>query len=151
MSDNGRSWHKQEKVIQELIRPTNLSLSEIAERVGVGERTLYRWMSDSHFKEELSKARRKVREESIETLKVLFSRAVNNLSQLLDDSDTRIRIRACQLVLDFNLEIIEFAELDERLKKLEDARDGITPLNSQEKFAELMEKINTHLGIIPNG
>lgn len=108
-------------------------------------------MSDSHFKEELSKARRKVREESIETLKVLFSRAVNNLSQLLDDSDTRIRIRACQLVLDFNLEIIEFAELDERLKKLEDARDGITPLNSQEKFAELMEKINTHLGIIPNG
>lgn len=41
MSDNGRSWHKQEKVIQELIRPTNLSLSEIAERVGLGERTLY--------------------------------------------------------------------------------------------------------------
>lgn len=140
---------RQEKGVDALL--THSTIAKASEATGISKRSFFEWLNLPHFKQRLDLERERLRSDTFEELKTLFVKSVKNLDALLDSQDERIQLRACEAVLKFSLEAVELSEIDSRLKKLEDSRDGKTPLNNRAQFEELLSKLNHHLGIIPNG
>jgi transposase-like protein len=109
---------KQEEAIVLLLNP-QLTRAEIAEKLGIGERTLYSWLQDEKFQRELKAARSKLLESAIENLKTSLENAVTKLNELVNSDDERVSLRACALVISFNLKAKD-QELDDRLSELEE-------------------------------
>jgi transposase-like protein len=109
---------KQKEAIFLLLNP-QLTRAEIAERLSIGERTLYAWLQDDKFQRELKVARSKLSEAAMENLKTSFENAVSKLNKLVNSDDERVSLKACELVINFNLKAKD-QELDDRLSALEE-------------------------------
>ncbi|MGE5444532.1 MAG: phBC6A51 family helix-turn-helix protein [Ignavibacteriales bacterium] len=121
MAGNGRLSAKQERAILELANPSNRTVEDVAKKIGVGERTLYRWLTLPHFEKCLSEEREKLRDQAFSNLKARLNTAVERLGGLLDSETESIKLRASQAILDYNIKIVKTEELEERLKALEEA------------------------------
>lgn len=121
MSENDRLSAKQERAILELANPSNRTVEDVAKKIGVGERTLYRWLTLPHFEKCLREEREKLRDEAFSNLKARLNTAVERLGGLLDSETESIKLRASQVILDYNIKIVETEEIEERLKALEEA------------------------------
>ena len=69
MSENVRLSAKQEKAILELVDLANKTVEDVAKKIGINERTLYRWLALPSFKERLQEERDRLREQSFNKLK----------------------------------------------------------------------------------
>ena len=108
------------------------TLSEAARRAEVGRATLYRWLEDRDFREELERWRRGASELASLELKGLMLKATQVLGEAMDDDATYIRLRAAQAALSLGLRAVEQQDIQNRLDYIEDTM----PLWARKEAAE---------------
>lgn len=110
---------KQESAIAALIsEPTVL---QAAQKTGVGESTLWRWMKGSGFRSAYRQARRDVVDRAVGRVQDACTEAVETLRAIMQDSNapTSSRVTAAKSVLEIALRSIELQDLEERIAELE--------------------------------
>ncbi|MFI5324177.1 MAG: phBC6A51 family helix-turn-helix protein, partial [Thermodesulfobacteriota bacterium] len=105
---------KQQMAILEFIRGNSLSYTEMARKVGITQRTLYRWRHDPKFKEVL--------EQEAEELK----------DTVLKTSGMVVSVNALSASLTLDAELVNFAYMGERVYILE---------TEQVKFRKMLKLI----------
>lgn len=98
-----------------------------AQSIGVGERTMYRWLEDPQFVEELHKSQEELLHLSSRRLVHLSNKAIDVIGEILqnpDASDSN-RLRAIKIVFDQILKLRSLLEVEERIANIEEYIDGI--------------------------
>ena len=106
-----------EKALNALL--TSTSISEAAITSGLSERTLYRFLEDSEFKNEYQTARRRIFEQNIFRLQSLHGEAVETLQRNLSCENASVEVRAAQIIIESNRKDFETFDILERLETLE--------------------------------
>jgi hypothetical protein len=109
--------HKQEKAIAALL--SEATVTSAAEKAGIGEVTLYRWLKLPEFRATYREARREVVEKAVAQLQQSSWAASTTLVRLLGSGSDSIRLRAAQTILDQANKGIELLDFEERLSALE--------------------------------
>jgi uncharacterized protein YggE len=124
----GLSRKQDEAIVALLMVPT---IAEASTRVGVGERTLFRWLQrDPAFQAAYREARRQAVQQAIARIQQATSTAVTTLEGVMTnpESPSSSRVSAARVVLEMALKAIELEDLEGRLVALELAlqqrRDG---------------------------
>ncbi len=97
------------------------SVVQAARLSGVGRRTLHRWLQDPEFRAQLAQLQRQSAELAKGCLQSLTLQAVIHLSNLLEDSNPEIRLRAVRATLNYSAKFNEIQELHTQVQALEDA------------------------------
>lgn len=120
MAKNGSLSANQEKAIAALLVTT--SVSKAAKMAGLGERTIYRYLADDNFRNELRRRQEQILAAAIASLTGLIEEAVATLKQVFADpkASQSTKVRAALGVLQELRRIKEFEELEERITKLEE-------------------------------
>ena len=113
----GNLSHKQEKAIAALL--SEATVSSAAEKAGVGEVTLDRWLKLPDFLAAYREARREVVEKSVAQMQQSSWAASTTLIRLLGSGSDSIRLRAAQTILDQANKGLEMIDFEERLAALE--------------------------------
>lgn len=97
------------------------TIETAAERVGLNERTLRRWLDREHFRRALRREQRAVMTSVTSQLQRLASKAVGALEGVLDDGEAphASKVTAARAVLEMAREDIQLSELSERIEELE--------------------------------
>jgi transposase-like protein len=109
--------HKQEQAIAALL--SEATISAAAEKVGVGEVTVHRWLKLSHFVAAYREARRQAVEKGIAQLQQANWAAATTLIRLLGSGSDSVKLRAAQTILDHSNKGVEFLDFEQRLAALE--------------------------------
>ncbi len=121
-SDNGIST-KQQKAIAALL--SERTLSAAAKRAGIGERTLYNWLTEPVFRAALRSAESAMLETVTRRLSVGQSLALDALETLITKAKHEsTRRQAAVDWLNLSLKFIDTLNIDERLTALEAAING---------------------------
>lgn len=123
MAENGSKLSaKQHRALSALL--TSKSVAEAAAATGLGERTIYRWLTDPAFRQALSAAEGELIDAATRRLLTLQGTALDTLEAVLGDEDASagVRIRAAQMVLDHLLKLRELRDIEQRLQALEAAQ-----------------------------
>jgi len=110
---------KQLQVLPYLV--TAPSISDASRRAEVGRTTLYRWMDDWKFREELERLRSEALDLAHTEIKGLMLKAIHVVGEAMDDPSPFVRLRAAQTALSAGSRMVETKELQQRLERLEDA------------------------------
>jgi hypothetical protein len=111
---------KQESAIAALIsEPTVL---QAAQRTGVGDTTLWRWMKEPEFQAAYKDARRQVMNTAIGRIQDTCTEAVETLRAIMQDTNASAssRVSAAKSVLEIGLRAMELQDMEERITQLED-------------------------------
>jgi len=109
---------KRGEAIQALL--TCRTMEEAATTAGVGRRTLYRYLDDPDFQNELRSKRTALMDSALDSIKGKVQKAVDQLSALLDCEEDRTRRLACKDLIDYSLKIKETQDIEERLAAIEE-------------------------------
>jgi hypothetical protein len=93
--------------------------------VGVGARTLYRWMNEPDFDAAYRAARRAAFSQSAARLQQMSTAAVSTLGKIMVDPNAPAasRVRAADSVLDHAAKAIEIEDIEARVSELERAAE----------------------------
>jgi Arc/MetJ family transcription regulator len=118
---------KQEEAVAALL--SQRSLDDAARSVGVGTRTLVRWMKLPEFEAAYREARRQAFGQSIARLQQATSAAATTLLKLMVDPATppAVKARVADSVLDHAAKAIELEDIEARVAKLEQAAEALSP------------------------
>jgi hypothetical protein len=111
----------QERALSALVSQPTLSLA--AAQVGVTERTLYRWLTESPaFQAEYRALRREIVNNATYQLAKASNNAVNTLISVMNDGEAppAARVSAAKLVLEMAFRGIEVDDLEVRVAALEE-------------------------------
>jgi len=111
---------KKESAIAALISlPT---IGDAAKSVGVGEKTLFRWLKLPYFQEAYRKARKEIVTQAIAQIQNSLSDAVKTLSDIMKDSGApaSARVTAARSIIDTAIKAVEIEDLEFRLSALEE-------------------------------
>ena len=97
------------------------TIAKAARISGVTERTLYRWMENDAFRDELARLRREFAELALQALQGLMLQSVSVLADTMDDPDKSLRFRAARTSLAFGLQSSEIDKLREEIRDLSEA------------------------------
>ena len=122
MDDNGELSGRQLRVIPYLLAAP--SIEEGCKRARVGKATVYGWLKQEEFRDELYGRRREIVELAIETLKANVSKAAQTLVKHLDSTRETISIRAAESIIEFAQRAIEVEELEQRIRAIEKTTRG---------------------------
>jgi cytochrome c biogenesis protein CcdA len=86
---------------------------------GIGRTTLYRYMSEDDFKEELGEARAEAFAAGLAALKSAAAKAASTLAALMDSRSENTRRLAAIAVLSLGLKAAEAVDFESRLVRLE--------------------------------
>ena len=95
------------------------TLAQAARASGIGQTTLYRWLDDDRFREELTRLREDAADFARHELKGLMLRSVSVLAEALEDPDKAVRLRAARYALSFAARISEAQSLRKEIHDLE--------------------------------
>jgi len=95
--------------------------TEGIEQAGINRTTLYKWLKDPVFKEELDRQREELAGEAFGILSQNVNKAVETLTGLLDSGDNRLKRLAANDVIGHFHEHKEITELWKRLETIERA------------------------------
>jgi hypothetical protein len=114
---------RKEAAIVELLSQRNVE--ESARAVGVGARTLYRWMNEPDFDAAYRAARRAAFSQSTARLQQMCTAAVTTLGRIMVDQNAPAasRVRAADSVLDHAAKAIEIEDIEARVSELEHAAE----------------------------
>ena len=121
MDDNGIKetlTDRQLRVIPFLLEAP--SIEEGCKKAKVAKATLYGWLKEKAFKEELRNQREEVVKGALETLKANVGKATETLVKHLDSEKENISIRAAENIIEFTQKAIEVGELEKRIQALEE-------------------------------
>jgi len=96
------------------------SIEEGCKRARVGKATVYGWLKEEAFREELRRQREEVVRGALDRLKAGVNRAVEKLLGLLESEKEAIQARAAEDIIKFVQKAIEFEGLEKRIEALED-------------------------------
>ncbi len=108
---------KQEEAIAALL--TEATVTAAAERVGVAEVTLWRWLKRDEFLAAYRAARREVVEKATAQLQQGSWAAATTLLKLLAASSESVRLRAATAILDQANKGLDVLDFEERLAEVE--------------------------------
>ena len=118
MSGHGEKLtRKQEQAIGALL--TEQTLATAAERAGVSEATLRRWLKLPEFLASYRDARRQVMEKAVAQLQQASWAAATTLLKLLGSPSDSVRLRAATAILEQANKGVEMLDFEERLTALE--------------------------------
>lgn len=106
---------------------------EAAEKAGVGERTVYRRLTDQEFLVKVNKARNMMIGQAVGRLSLTCAKAAETLEKLLDSDNPRIRLQAAKAILDHAIKLSDNWAIEMRLGHLETL---MTPLSDKRQEAE---------------
>jgi len=114
---------KKEEAIAALLSQRNIE--DAARAVGIGPRTLYRWMKEPAFDAAYRAARRAAFSQSAARLQQMSTAAVSTLGKIMVDPNAPAasRVRAADSVLDHAAKAIEIEDIEARVSDLERAAE----------------------------
>lgn len=116
-AQNGTLSRKQLRAIAAILDTP--SMDAAAKRARVGRTTLYTWLRDPLFREEVTRRQGEVFDAALARLKCLVGDAVQGLGDLVGSADERVKRSACRDVLDVSLKVKELHEIEDRLAAIE--------------------------------
>ena len=125
MSGNGSTdglTDRQLRVIPYLLAAP--SIEEGCKQAKVNRNTVFAWLREDAFREELRRQREEVVRGALETLKGAVSKATETLVKLLGSDKEAIQARAAEDIIEFTQKAIEFEELERRIAALEESVKG---------------------------
>jgi Helix-turn-helix of insertion element transposase len=95
------------------------SIEEGCKRAGVSKATVYEWLKDDVFRNELKRQRNLIIDSAVDTLKANIAKATETLVKHLDSERENISIRAAERIIEFTQKSLEHEELERRIEALE--------------------------------
>lgn len=96
-------------------------IKKASEAVGVSRKQIYEWFKIPDFRNELASLQNEALDIAVASLKGTAGRAVEVLTALLDDPDSRVRLKCANDILTQIGKFRELAELEERIRTIEEA------------------------------
>jgi hypothetical protein len=109
---------KQARIIPYLLGAP--SMEEGCKRAGVSKVTVYGWLKEDVFRQELKRQRDELIERALDSLKSSMAKATETLVKHLDSEQENISIRAAQFILEFAQKSLEHENLEKRINALEE-------------------------------
>ena len=106
-------------------------MTQGARDAGISESTLYRWLQDENFRDELSRLTVEAAEHINRELQSLTLRSLRVLSDLMEDADPTIRLRAARTVAAMGLRTIDACSLR---NSIQDPEETLPPQPKQTKL-----------------
>ena len=102
------------------------SIPGAAKIIGVGEKTLWRWLQLENFKRRYKEARREVVRQAIALVQAGMSDAVKALQDVMTDekAPASARVSAARAMIDMGLKASEIMDLESRIENLESQLSG---------------------------
>ena len=122
MTGHGQKLSRnKERAISAMLSQPSVALA--AESVGIGERTLWRWLQLDDFKTAYREARSQLVSQAIALVQSGMSSAVRTLQDIMSDKDApaSARVSAAKTMLDMGLKGIEIEDLEFRISQLENS------------------------------
>jgi transposase-like protein len=117
MTARATSERKREQAIAALLeRPT---ITEAAGAVGIGEKTLRRWLAEPEFKAAYRDAREQTLSMAVGRLQALLARAGEALDRAMVCGTPSVEVRAAGIVIQEAFKGVELLDLAERVAALE--------------------------------
>jgi hypothetical protein len=117
MTVRGKSARQREQAIAALLeRPT---ITEAARAVGIGEKTLRRWLAEPEFKAAYQDAREQTLRMAVGRLQGLLARAGEALDRAMVCGTPSVEVRAAGVVIQEAFKGVELLDLAERVATLE--------------------------------
>ena len=107
-----------EKALTALLE--SATITEAANKCGLSDKTLRRYLEDAEFQKEFRAARRVVFEQNIIRLQSLHAGAVDTLERNLNCENPSVEVRAAQIIIEGSRKDFETLDILERLEKIED-------------------------------
>ena len=96
------------------------TITDAANKCGLNEKTLRRYLEDAEFQKEFRAARRVLFEQNIVRLQSLHAGAVDTLERNLTCENPSVEVRAAQIIIEGSRKDFETLDILERLEKIED-------------------------------
>ena len=110
------SRKREQAIAALLIEPT---VGDAARKIGIGERTLRRWMAEPVFSESFKEARLQCFAEAVRGLQSAACDAVRTLRLALTDRSGSVRVRAATEILNMSRDLGGVEDILERIERLE--------------------------------
>ena len=119
LANNSTLTPRQERGIAALL--TSPTVESAAKLAGCGVRTLHTWLSQPHFAEAYSEARRSLVDQSVTRLQAACRLAVDALTTIVTNTQAApsARIAAARVIIDTAIRGIEVENVNTRLNTLE--------------------------------
>jgi transposase-like protein len=96
------------------------TVQEAADQVGVGRRTLFRWLQDGDFKRQYQEAKQAVLFETVKNLTTASTATVDILHHtLINSKSDHAKIAAARMILDFAFKGMEYESITMAIEDLE--------------------------------
>jgi transposase len=109
---------RQSRVIAHLIAAT--SIEKACKGAKVSKATVYSWLKEEPFVDELRRQRQELARTALERMKAGVAKATDTLLKHLDSAHENISIRAAESIIAFAQKTFEHEELEQRMKALEE-------------------------------
>ena len=96
------------------------TFTEGFKKAGVDRTVFYDWPEDPAFKAELQKQQKAISDQALGILAQNVTRAVERLSELIDDDDKRLARFAAKDLLDYHVKYTEVQDIEARVAAIED-------------------------------
>ncbi len=122
-------WNPKQERLAALIA-AGKSIKAAAAAVESGERTAHTWLEDPRYRALVAELRNRMLNEAVGRMADLTNKAVGTLSELLDDSNGSVRLRAALGIIDAMIRLREHVDFDNRLLRMEQstANEGTEPM-----------------------
>jgi hypothetical protein len=107
----------QENALNALL--ASASITDAAQKCGLSEKTLRRYLDDADFQKEFRAARRVVFEQNIVRLQSLHAGAVDTLERNLNCENPSVEVRSAQIIIEGSRKDFETLDILERIERLE--------------------------------
>ena len=114
-----RLTHRQQFALQIMVETP--SISEAARQSKIARKTLYRWLEDDDFRQELSRLHQEAAELAREETQSLMLQGVAVLAASMKDPDKAIRLRAARYALTFAHQVAEAEKVKQELHDLQES------------------------------
>jgi AcrR family transcriptional regulator len=118
MDGNDALSGRQLRVIPYLIGAP--SVEEGCKRARVSKASVYEWLKDEAFKNEVRRQREQLTAIALDTLKASIAKATLTLVNHLDSRRENISIRAAESIIEFAQKAMEHENLEKRVEALEE-------------------------------
>lgn len=103
----------------------NPSVETASKLSGVSSKQIFDWLNQSTFRQELENKKNEGVNQAVDRLKMTASKACNTLISLLDNAQSdSVKHRVAVDMLNMTLKFMEFKDVEQRLRKLEETITG---------------------------
>ena len=100
------------------------SMEEVCRKAKLSKGTLYAWLKEDAFRNELKRQRDEVIGESLNKLKYAMTQAIDGLVELMASPRPDLRRWVCKDIIDYAFKRIEIEDIETRLERIEQSLGG---------------------------